>query len=922
MPITLLERDTALDELHQALSRTRNGQGQTVLLAGAPGIGKSSLVEGFVQCVRAATLSQGPQGMAAKTGQGLQVLWGGCEALSTPRPLGPLYDMAAQSPAALAQALQDTPQAAAILDALQSLLLQSHQPTLLVFEDLHWADHATLDVVQLLGRRVARLPALLVLTYRDEPGHNGSNLQRCLAALPPASTSRIVLQPLSPAAVATLAAHDQRTPEHLFELTQGNPFYLSEVLAFPNVLVPTSVHEAVLTHVHALPEMARRVCELVSVVPGTAAFAASVDLLGHLFSKGKALQRADALDACIHAGVLLQDDTGLRFRHELARLAVEETLLPQRKRALHAAVLELLLQQPHMSNARLVHHAAQAGLADMVLALAPKAAQDATRHGAHSEALAHFAAALPYLAQALPALQAHILEGWATAACATTGPDAQAVQAMERAIALWRAECNTQRLAGALQQLADMFHALWQIPAALRCVEEAIDLLKTSRLHVRAASAVLVEAYNQRAHFYMEASQTEQALTWGDRAMALARQLHPGVSAAGEAHALAITGAALLRAGVDEGATRLRTSLAQQTDASPLKPQITAYLHLAESSLRHYQLASAEAVCAEALARFRDSGYTQHYFLGLQAHLALVRGRYAEAMARADVVLSRLHGPLTVMQWPLLLAAGLARSRSGTPGGLDLLQQCYAMSLGFSPHYLLPAGVALAEAQLLHGDLPAAQATLLQCWQQRGFENSPWLIGAVRTGAYRLGVALPNADQVADAAVAKPFALELAGDHANAAAYWAAAGAPYEQAYNLMHCTGGGSANGANGVNGESSVEAVQQAISVWASIGAHPAESRARAEARQRGLRGIRRGPYSAARSNPMGLSARELQILHLLSEGHSNAHIAQQLTRSERTIEHHVSRMLAKVGAPHRVALVAHARHAGLLNDASSVA
>lgn len=900
MPITLLERDAALDELHQALRHTRHGLDQTVLLAGAPGIGKSSLIEVFLHQVRAATLSQGPKNGSTQTAEGLQVLWGGCEALSTPRPLGPLYDMAALSPPALAQALQNTPQAAAILDALQSLLLQSHQPTLLVFEDLHWADHATLDVVQLLGRRVARLPALLVLTYRDEPGHNGSNLQRCLAALPPANTRRISLPPLSQAAVATLAAHDPRTSEHLYELTQGNPFYLSEVLAFPNVLVPTSVREAELTHVHALPEMARRVCELVSVVPG----AASVDLLGHLFTKGKALQRADALDACIHAGVLLQDDTGLRFRHELARLAVEDALLPQRKRALHAAVLELLLQQPHMSNARLVHHAAQAGLSDMVLALAPKAAQDASRHGAHSEAVAHYAAALPYLAQALPALQAHILEGWASAVCATAGPNAEAVNAMERAIALWRTECNTQRLAGALQQLADMFHALWQSDAALRCVEEAIHLLKTSRLHVRAASAVLVEAYNQRAHFYMEASQTAHALTWGDRAMALGRQLHPDVSAAAETHALAITGAALSRAGLDEGATRLRSSLARLVEASPLKPQLTAYLHLAESSLRHYQVATAEAVCAEALARFRDSGYTQHYFLGLQAHAALVRGRYAEAIARADVVLSRLHSPPTVMQWPLLLAAGLARSRSGTPGGLELLQQCYAMSLGFSPHYLLPAGVALTEAQLLHGDLPAAQATLQHAWQQRGFENSPWLIGALRTGAQRLGVVLPGSDQARYANVAMPHAFELTGDHANAAAYWATAGAPYEQAYNLMQ--GGGA----------DAVERVQQAITLWASIGAHPAESRARAEARQRGLRGIRRGPYTAARSNPMGLSARELQILHLLSEGHSNAHIAQQLTRSERTIEHHVSRMLAKVGVPHRVALVAQARHAGLLD------
>jgi DNA-binding CsgD family transcriptional regulator len=404
----------------------------------------------------------------------------------------------------------------------------------------------------------------------------------------------------------------------------------------------------------------------------------------------------------------------------------------------------------------------------------------------------------------------------------------------------------------------------------------------------------------------MRNSQTDLALLWGDRAMALSAQVSADPKLSAVEAQMAI-GSALMRAGHPDGVAWLTRCIQEARALGHYKALISASMYLCESHQRQYRFAEAEVVCEQSIVAFSETGYLLHYFLGLQALLLVYRGDYAQAMARASTVLDRLNGPPTVMQWPLLLAAGLARCRHGTPGGLALLQQCFELSQGFTAYYLLPATNALIEAQMLQGDPDSARATLLRGWAGRGHETSPWLIAPLKAWALRLNVPLApdpppgaadrNAPQPWPAAT--PFEREMAGDHAGAAAFWAEAQAPYEQAYMLMRCGSVG----------------VQQAIELWSKLGAHPAESRARAEARQMGLRGVRRGPYGAGRHNPLGLSARELQVLHLLSEGHSNAHIARLLTRSERTIEHHVSSMLAKAGAPHRSALVQQARSAGLL-------
>jgi predicted ATPase len=146
----LLERDQELATLVDAAREAAAGTGSIVLLHGEAGIGKTSLVS--------AIRSQLPDGT--------RMLVGSCDALSTPRTLGPFRDLAAAVGPRLAQALQSG-ERDQVMDALLEEL-QRPPPSTLVIEDVHWADEATVDTLRFLVRRIAQLPVVLLLTYRDD----------------------------------------------------------------------------------------------------------------------------------------------------------------------------------------------------------------------------------------------------------------------------------------------------------------------------------------------------------------------------------------------------------------------------------------------------------------------------------------------------------------------------------------------------------------------------------------------------------------------------------------------------------------------------------------------------------------------------------------------------------------------------------
>ncbi len=387
----LLERDQDFEQLALLWRSATTGQGRTALVSGEAGMGKTALVEQFVQ----------------QQGQAARCLWGACDALFTPRPLGPLYDMAAQARGALSPLLQHETPRPLMFSAFLEELQHGDRPTVVVIEDVHWADEATLDLIKFLGRRIAHLPTLLILTYRDDELGHDHPLRAVLGDLPSTAVTRLRLTPLSEQAVMQLMrqAHQaQRSAQELYVITGGNPFFVTEILASDTSEVPLTVREAVLTRIARLSPAARALLELVSVVP-TRTERWLLDTVLEATSL--------TLEGCLSSGMLFLEGTTVAFRHELARLAVESTLSPLRRQALHAQVLQgLLTHGVDLSQAaRLVHHATGAHDAALIARYAPLAARHAAAQGAHREAAAHYATALAN-AEGLPAEErAALLEG-------------------------------------------------------------------------------------------------------------------------------------------------------------------------------------------------------------------------------------------------------------------------------------------------------------------------------------------------------------------------------------------------------------------------------------------------------------------------------------------------------------------------------
>ncbi len=244
----LLEREQSLADLATWLEAAVRVSGCIVLVAGEAGIGKTTLLQEFAQRQSDA-----------------RVLWGACDALFTPRPLGPLHDIARQTHGGLATTLDSEANPEQIFTA--ALDEFERMKALIVIEDVHWADEATLDLLKFLGRRIHRTHCMLAVTYRDDELGQQHPLRLVIGDLPRASTHRMSLAPLSESAVTQLAKRAGRTAAGLHGVTGGNPFFVTEVLASASDTVPATVCDAVLARAARLSPVARQIAELVCVVP-------------------------------------------------------------------------------------------------------------------------------------------------------------------------------------------------------------------------------------------------------------------------------------------------------------------------------------------------------------------------------------------------------------------------------------------------------------------------------------------------------------------------------------------------------------------------------------------------------------------------------------------------------------------------------
>ena len=420
-----LERDRETEALAGWLADVeRSGTGALVLVAGEAGVGKTTLVRRFCE------------GRGAS-----RVFWGVCDPLATPAPLGPVVEVAAQLGGATAELVAGGARPYEVGRALLEDLAGAGS-AIVVLEDLHWADEGTVDVLVYLARRVDRASVLLLGTYRDDslaPSHPLRSALGLLAMSP--HVGRLSLKPLSLGAVRALAVAAGRDGDSVFATTRGNPFFVAEALASPPGEVPANVRDAVIGRASRQDSDARAVLDLVSVVPPQA----ELWLLGAVASGG-------ALERCLDAGILERHPESVSFRHELARLAVEQALNPERAAALHAHVLRAL-EESGSEPARLAHHAEAAGDAPRLLRYATAAGRRSAELGAHREAAGQYARSLSVAVSLPDAERADLLSRYAFERYLTDGLD-EAIRAQRQAAELFRALGDHEAEGDALRRLS------------------------------------------------------------------------------------------------------------------------------------------------------------------------------------------------------------------------------------------------------------------------------------------------------------------------------------------------------------------------------------------------------------------------------------------------------------------------------------
>jgi DNA-binding CsgD family transcriptional regulator/tetratricopeptide (TPR) repeat protein len=861
----LLEREDGLAALTRALATVqRSATGQGVFVAGEAGVGKTTLVRHFCEGLQATRL-----------------FWGGCDPLATPPPLGPFVDVTGELGGAAAEIVSHGARPYEVARALLDDLAQQ-RGAVVVLEDLHWADDGTIDALAYLARRVQQVPALIVGTYRDDELEAGHPLRAMLGRLATApGLERLHLQPLSRAGVDALAREAGRDGEAVFAVTAGNPFFVTEMLAAPTGEVPPSLRDAVLARASPLDARARELLDVVAAIPPEA----ELRLLEQASEHG-----LDGLERCLESGMLEARVQAVAFRHELARLVVEQELGPGRAVTIHRRILRAL-EDAGGEPSRLVHHAQAAADHEALLRHAVPAATRSAALGAHTEAAEHYERAIAVAGRRPAAERAELLECSAQEHYLTNRADAAVIRQRD-ALALIRAGGDALREGDALRSLSRFHWLAGDGRAAEASGAEAVALLEAL-----GASPELARAYSNLSQLRMLAHDTEGGIAWGERALELAERFGVTETAV---HALTNIGSAERFLGLERsGRAKLEESL-RRARAAGLDDHVgRAYSNLASTSVIERLFDEAEEHLVEGIAYCEEHDIPSYglYLLSWHARLKVDQGQWSAA---AEMVLEVLCDPGANVPQQIVarVAGGLIAIRTGDDErGRQLLDEALAQARPTGElQRLAPVAAARAEAAWLRRDLAAIDAETAVVAELAAAREQPWELGELAVWRARAGLPFPAG------AVAPPFAAELAGDPGGAARLWDELKCPYEAA--LARVQAGGE-------------PALREALARLQGLGALPAARVVARRLRELGARDIPRGPHPATTATPGALTPRELEVLILLAQGLRNVEIAGRLVLSSRTVDHHVSSILSKLGARTRGEAVAEAHRLALIED-----
>ncbi len=853
----LLERETELGVLEGLLAHLDSTGGKVVLIRGEAGIGKSALVGGFLE----------------RLDDEAHIQLGFCDDLLVPRPLDPFWDMAREEPS-LKEPLDDGDRPG-VLEAVLDLLSRTLRPTVMVIEDTHWADEATLDAIKYVGRRVGRTNGLVVLTYRDGEVDYDHPLRGVIGDLPPQNVARVQLAGLSLASVASIIGDSEIDPRIVLNATRGNPFLVTEMASTAGDAVSASLQDSVMARVQKLSAGAREMLKTISVIPEPIP---GLDVLGLTGAT------EDRLDECVRRGLLDTEGGFVGFRHDLIRRTIESTLTSSERVAANGLVLDGLPAETYETHPCLIIHCAvEANDIDRVVDLAPRSARYAVSMGSHRLAVEDFRQLAPHLARLAPDDKGAILEEWAHEEFVVDNTT-EAIELNDLALLHYRENGDKSAESRVLAQAAHFFENAGQRERAEDLARQAVDVLGKNPGGADLARALEVNAYlnTMAGNVAVVPELVDRTLEAGgpdiDERILIRSLNHRGIVAN-------IANYPDGRASLDEAWKR------------------------AEAAEQWYEESRALFNHAWAAVEFRDlpiaSDYIRRGIASAARHELPALEVYAEAMharilelegkwADAEDLARDLSDSWALSQMVALPILGVLEARTGRDSARATLTRAWEMALVANENQrLAPAAAAFAEHSWIYGGVEVPVAGFERVMNEeldKGFRYSP---GAIAFWLWKLGQ-LTEAPE----GIAEPYRLVIEGHHHEAAAIWEKKGVPYERGLALMH----------------GDEKARLEALEIFETLGAPAVAAKLRKAMREDGV-AVPRGKGRDTRRHAAGLTARQAEVLQLLDEDLTNIEIADRLFVSPRTVENHVSAVLMKLDSSTRDEAVARARGEGLL-------
>jgi DNA-binding CsgD family transcriptional regulator len=860
--VRLTERDHELGELQSRADDARVGRGRMVLVCGESGAGKTSFVEAFVE----------------RWVRDERVLWGACDPLPTPRPLGPIHDMAHRLAPATRAVLERSDQPYDIFAAVNDDLRTA--PSVLVLDDLHWADQGTIDLLRFVLRRVAQTRSLIIGTVRDDEvgaNHPMRELLGDIARSPRAHS--VSMPPLSVQAVRDLVGHSPVDPVWLHRVTAGNAFFVCEMLDHHGDELPTTVRDAVLARTSGLDPAAWDLLNLLTCSPGV--------IPDHLLADlGVTLPASRAL---AEAGLIRRSSRGVAFRHDLCRLAIRSVIPPGAEPHLHRRLIDAYESTAHVDPAVLTHHALGASDIERIRRCARDAGIAAAHSGAHTQATEFFTIALEQGGPLDQENEAELLEQLAWEFYLIDRL-ADAITACQRAMRI-RQELGESAAVSANHHSL----AVYQWYNANRGLAESHAAEAMSVLDVDSDDAEqlvqLGHAVAMQAYLAVQASDLDRA----EALIAHAREIAAKTRDSDlmirvrliENYGVVLNGDA---SGRDEILAILNSGPKHIDELYSGGWSNITYFDVEQ---RRLDLAAELLDVSIPLMHEHDLPICRVWQMGSRARLQLMVGEWDDAAADADRLLAGRSAPLA-RTWPFLIRALVDLRKQGA--GRDSLDEAWKLACRFGePIRMLPVAAAIVELSWATGEFDDRIVECRELLTGGPITGLEWSRGELAVWLRRLG------DDIDVVGVAEPYRLLLDGAYEAAADDFHRRSMPYDAALALVDS--GDCAHAA-------------RALDILDRLGADAVAGKVRRDLRSQGVSVVPARRRSATLANPVGLTTRQTEVLRLLDDGLTNAELAERLYLSVKTVDHHVSAILGKLDVPKRRDAVRRARELGVLN------